>query len=212
MAEALKEHHHPPLVHIIDDDAGLCEALVRLVRSVGYDGRAHFSVHAFLSSPRPDVPSCILLDVRLPDMNGLDLQASLDRRGIAHPVIMMTGYGDIPMSVRAMKAGAIDFLTKPFRDQDLLDAIARALRRDGDRLRRVGERDALQARFGTLTEREQQVFQGIVDGLMNKEIAERLMLSIVTVKAHRGSLSRKMGVTNAAELVRMGQALGLAEA
>ncbi|WP_448659090.1 response regulator transcription factor [Sphingomonas sp. CJ99] len=199
-------------MHIIDDDAGLCEALVRLVRSVGHHGRAHLSVAEFLSAARPAGPSCILLDVRLPDMSGLDFQTGLDAHGIASPVIMMTGYGDIPMSVRAMKAGAVDFLTKPFRDQDLLDAIARALARDCARLGALSQHALLQARFDLLTEREREVFRGIVDGLMNREIAERLHLSIVTVKAHRGSLTRKLNVPSAAELVRVGHALGLGDA
>jgi FixJ family two-component response regulator len=199
------------VVHIIDDDAGLCAALARLVRSVGHDPRVHLSVQAFLSAPREIGPSCIVLDVRLPDMSGLDLQASLDRRGIAHPVIMITGYGDISMSVRAMKAGAQDFLTKPFRDQDLLDAVAGALDRDRARLRSQAEASTLKARYDALTIREQQVFAGIVEGLMNKEIAARLSLSIVTVKAHRGSLTRKMGVGNAADLIRYGQLLGIGE-
>ena len=199
------------VIDIIDDDGGLCDALVRLVRSVGYQGRAHGSVSAFLAQEREARPGCILLDVRLPDMSGLDFQASLDRRGIAQPVIVMTGHADIPMSVRAMKAGAIDFLTKPFRDQDLLDAVSGAVERDRRRLAAAAEKAAIEARYAALTERERQVLAGIVGGLMNKEIAARLDLSIVTVKAHRGSLHRKMGVTGPADLVRCAGVLGLGE-
>ena len=198
-----------PLVHIIDDDTGLCEALVRLVRSVGLEGRAYNSVQGFLAAPPENVPSCILLDVRLPDMSSLDLQDSLVRRGLPLPVVMMTGYGDIPMSVRAMKAGAVDFLPKPFRDQDLLDAVERALARDRKQIGIRVEQEQLNAKFAALTLREQEVFQGIMDGLMNREIAERLSLSLATVKAHRGALTRKMGVANAADLVRFGRLLDL---
>ncbi|MBO9623358.1 MAG: response regulator transcription factor [Sphingomonas sp.] len=211
MADLIRSATPPgaPVVHIVDDDQGLREALVRLVRSVGYEARPHGSVKAFLSAARAAVPSCILLDVRLPDMSGLELQANLVKAGIEHPVIMMTGYGDIPMSVRAMKAGAIDFLTKPFRDQDLLDAVAAATARDRLRLDQQHVRSELDARYGSLSQREREVLAGIVDGLMNKEIADRLGLSIVTVKAHRGSLSRKMGAAGAADLVRAAQLLGL---
>lgn len=198
-----------PVVHIVDDDQGLRDALVRLVRSVGYEARPHGSVKAFLSAARLAVPSCILLDVRLPDMSGLELQANLAKAEIEHPVIMMTGYADIPMSVRAMKAGAIDFLTKPFRDQDLLDAVAAAVERDRLRLEQQHVRSELDTRYGSLSQREREVLAGIVDGLMNKEIADRLGLSIVTVKAHRGSLTRKMGAAGAADLVRAAQLLGL---
>lgn len=198
-------------VHIVDDDPGLCDALVRLVRSVGYDGRPYSSVGEFLATALGLGPACILLDVRLPDMNGLDLQPNLERHGIAYPVVMMTGYGDIPMSVRAMKAGAIDFLTKPFRDQDLLDAVAAAIASDTTRIRAAGNRDVAKARYGTLTMRERDVLGWVLAGLMNKEIADRLGLSIVTVKAHRGTLSRKLGASGVADLVRLGQILGLVE-
>lgn len=213
MAEAAPAAAHAPaMIDIIDDDGGLCEALVRLVRSVGYDARAHGSVAAFLAEDRIARPGCIVLDVRLPDMSGLDFQASLDRHGIAQPVIVMTGYGDIPMSVRAMKAGALDFLTKPFRDQDLLDAVSGAVARDRARLAAAAEKAAIEARYRRLTERERQVLAGVVGGLMNKDIARQLDLSIVTVKAHRGSLLRKMEAAGVADLVRCAGIIGLGEA
>jgi FixJ family two-component response regulator len=197
------------LVHIVDDDESTREALHGLLRSVGLASRAHASVDEFLAAPKQDYPGCLVLDVRLPGSSGLDLQARLSGLGIHFPVILITGYGDIPMTVRAMKAGAVDFLVKPFRDQDMLDAIAIAL--DRDRTRRAAEtanRD-LKDRFATLSPREQQVMRLVAAGKMNKQVAGDLGLSEVTVKIHRGSAMRKMHARTLADLVRMAEALGL---
>lgn len=197
------------VVHIVDDDQALCEALDRLIRSVGLRTVCFRSVQDFLAAPREDVPGCLLLDVRLPGMSGLDFQVNLARFEVDLPVILMTGFADVPMSVRAMKAGAIDFLAKPFRDQDLLDAISAALQRH-EVWRAKRESDAtLRAKYDTLTTREQQVMAYVAAGLMNKQIAARLDLSEVTVKTHRGSLMRKMDVQSVADLVRCAEALGI---
>ncbi|BAK65749.1 NarL family two-component system response regulator [Sphingobium sp. SYK-6] len=194
-------------VHIVEDDGGLADGLVRLVRSVGYEARAYGTVSAFLDIALDTGPSagpaCILLDVRLPDMSGLDLQDRLRTPAASAPIIMMTGYGDIPMSVRAMKAGAIDFLMKPFREQDLLDAIGRAVERDRALLAERATQAVASKRMASLTSREAQLFHCVVEGLMNREIAERLDLSIVTVKAHRGAMMRKMEARSVADLVRV---------
>jgi FixJ family two-component response regulator len=197
------------MIDVVDDDDALSDALVRLLRSMGYAGRAYANVAEWLGAEREDVPSCLLLDVRLPGVSGLELLSGLGARGIARPVIMMTGHADVPMSVQAMKAGAVDFLTKPFREQDLLDAVARALEHDRRRLAEEAARQTARVRHASLTRREQEVFQGILDGLTNREIAARLGLSPVTVKAHRGSLHRKMGVAGVPELVRHARLLGL---
>lgn len=195
------------LVHIVDDDLELGEGLDRLLRSVGIATRCHPSVQAFVESDRPDLPSCLLLDVRLPGMSGLEFQAKLDSYGLRLPVIVMTGFGDIQMSVRAMKAGAIDFLLKPFREQDLLDAVSTALERDRERRAQEAGLAALRARYETLSSREQEVMKHVVTGLMNKQVAAELRLSEVTVKTHRSSLMRKMGVRTLADLVRASEAL-----
>lgn len=200
------------LVQIVEDDPDLSAALVRLIRSVNLEARAHASAGAFLKTRHGDGPGCILLDINLPDISGLDFQDEMENRGIRQPVIVMTGYGDIPTSVRAMKAGAVDFLTKPFRDQDLLDAVAQALARDKRRLVAEEARDAACHRFASLSPREREVFAGVIEGLRNKEIAARLNLSIVTVKAHRGSLMRKLGARSAADLVRAAQSMDSAAA
>lgn len=196
------------VVHIIEDDASLREAIDSLLRSVGLTTRSYGSVQSFLSADRPDVPGCLLLDVRLPGMSGLDFQTSLAEHDVHLPAIMMTGHGDIPMTVRAMKAGAIDFLTKPFRDQDMLDAVNAALEKD--RRRRDGDLGAaaLRAKYETLTPREQQVMALVTAGKMNKQVAADLNLSEITVKIHRGSAMRKMAARSLADLVRMAEALG----
>lgn len=199
------------LVHIVDDDPGVRAGLSSLVRSVGYTARLYGSAGEFLESEPPAMPSCLLLDVRLPGTNGLDLQASLRQRGIEFPVILMTGYGDVQMSVRGMKAGALDFLTKPLRHQDVLDAVALAVARDRERRIATQKIDAIRARIRVLTPRERQVMDFVASGKMNKQIAAVLGLSQITVKMHRGSLMKKMGVRSVAELVKLVEAHRLAE-
>jgi FixJ family two-component response regulator len=198
-----------PIIHIVDDDESMREVLASLLRSVALSARAYASVDAFLQAPRADAPGCLILDVRLPGMSGLDFQARLREVGVELPVILMTGYGDIPMSVRGMKAGAVDFLVKPFRDQEMLDAVAVAI--DRDRARRAGNAESamLRERFTTLSPRESQVMQLAVAGKMNKQIAGDLGISLVTVKIHRGAAMRKMGARTLADLVRMAEALKL---
>ena len=201
----------PGLIHVIDDDDAVRESLSSLVRSVGNQARVYASVDEFLATARADVPSCLLLDVRLPGINGLDFQSSLQRRGILLPVILMTGYGDIQMSVRGMKAGAVDFLTKPVRHQDLLDAIASALDRDIARRSEAARIDAIRERYETLTPREVEVAALVTAGKMNKQVAGELNLSEITVKIHRGSVMRKMGVRTLADLVKNVELLKAAE-
>jgi FixJ family two-component response regulator len=198
------------LVYIVDDDDLLRDAISSLLRSVGMRTAAYPSVAAFLAQPRGEVTSCLLLDVRLQGISGLDFQADLNRDGVALPVIFMTGHGDIPMSVRAMKAGAIDFLAKPFRDQDLLDAVNAALRADAGRRQRDQARQGLTARYETLTPREREIMALAARGLMNKQIAGEVGTSEITVKIHRGNAMRKMQAKTFADLVRMAEALGLA--
>lgn len=190
------------LVHVIDDDEAVRDGLSSLIRSVGTDVRVYASVDSFLDASYPNVPSCLLLDVRLPGTNGLDFQSSLQRNGVRIPVILITGFGDIQMSVRGMKAGAIDFLTKPIRHQDLLDAITTALGRDAERRREEALVAAIRERYDTLTPRELQVALLVTAGKMNKQVAGELSISEITVKLHRGSVMRKMGVRSFAELVK----------
>jgi len=202
--------HGAPLIYLVDDDALLRDAISSLLRSVGMTVAAFPSVAAFQAQPRADVTSCLLLDVRLQGVSGLDFQADLNREGVALPVIFMTGHGDIPMSVRAMKAGAIDFLAKPFRDQDLLDAIHVALQADEVRRGRDQALHAVTARYATLTPREREIMTLAARGLMNKQIAGEVGTSEITVKIHRGNAMRKMEAKTFADLVRMAEALGLA--
>jgi FixJ family two-component response regulator len=201
--------HDSSLVFIVDDDQGMRDALGSLLRSVGHRVEVFSAASDLLQSKLPDIVSCIVLDVRLPGLSGLDLQTELAEAGIRIPVIFITGYGDIPMSVKAMKAGAIDFLAKPFRDQELLDAVALAL--DRDRKRRNDEKAMveLKALFDSLTRREQQVMALITDGLMNKQAAGKIGISEITVKIHRGNLMKKMRAKSLAELVRMADVLGV---
>jgi FixJ family two-component response regulator len=195
------------VVHIVDDDVSICLALDNLFRSIGLTTQCYGSARDFLNSDLTSLSGCIVIDVRLPDMNGLEFQAQLVGMGIRLPVVMMTGYGDVPMSVRAMKEGAVDFLLKPFRDQDMLDAVLAAVRRDHER--RNVERETLQIRkrFQTLSERERQIMLLATAGKLNKQIAGDLKLSEVTVKVHRGAATRKMGARTIADLVRMAEML-----
>ncbi|MDX2236185.1 MAG: response regulator [Hyphomonadaceae bacterium] len=199
----------PPIVHIVDDDASLRRALDSLFRSTGQAVRLYDSADSFLQAQLPDAPGCIVLDVRMPGMSGFDAQHRLDALGVHLPIIFMTGHGDIPMSVRAMKAGAMDFLAKPFRDQELLDAVAAALARSKAQRAELGKRDALTAAYATLTARERQVMALVAAGKMNKQVAGDLALSEITVKIHRGAAMRKMGAKTLADLVRMAEALGV---
>jgi FixJ family two-component response regulator len=191
------------VVFVVDDDASMRDAMQRLFRSVGLQVEVFASAAEFLQSKLADVPCCLVLDVRLPGLSGLDFQAELAKANIQVPIIFMTGHGDIPMTVKAMKAGAIEFLPKPFRDQDMLDAVRVGIARD--RARREGERaiSDVRAKFATLTSREQEVMGFVTAGLMNKQIAGEMQLAEITVKLHRGSVMRKMGAKSLADLVRM---------
>jgi FixJ family two-component response regulator len=193
----------PGNVHIVDDDRAVRDSLGDLLRSMDYQTRLHRSAAEFLNAELPDVPACLVLDIRLPDTNGLELQEYLTRVNIRLPVILMTGFGDIPMTVRGMKAGAVDFLTKPIRDQDLLDAVAAAIRVDRRRRQEAGQIAALQNRYALLTRRERQVVALVASGLMNKQVANELSISEVTVKMHRSSAQRKLGAKSVAALVRI---------
>ena len=185
------------------------QALARLFRSIDLEAEAFSSTADMLRYEFPDVPSCLVLDVRLPGLSGLDFQVELTKAGIKIPIIFMTGHGDVPMSVKAMKAGAVDFLTKPFRDQDMLDAVGIAI--ENDRKRRSGESAMtdVRARFETLTAREREIMGLVTTGLMNKQVAAEVGLSLITVKIHRGHIMKKMHARSLAELVRMADALGI---
>jgi FixJ family two-component response regulator len=196
-------------IYVIDDDRSVREALSSLFRSVGYKVQLFESTSEFMQAKRADANSCLVLDIRLPGVSGLDLQSHLNREQIQIPIIFMTGHGDIPMSVRAMKAGAIDFLAKPFRDQDMLDAVAAAL--ETDRKRREADQSvaAVRSAFETLTPREREIMQFVTSGLMNKQVAGKLGLSEITVKIHRANVMKKMACQSLAELVRMAGLLRL---
>jgi len=198
-----------PTIVVIDDDASMRRALDNLLKSVGFAVELFSSPQEFLQSERPNRPGCIVLDVRFPGRSGLDMQRDLASSDVQLPIIFITGYGDVPMSVRAMKAGAVEFLTKPFRDQDLLDAVGTAL--EADRTRRAGETRMaeLRARSDTLTARERQVMSLVVAGRLNKQIAGELGVSEMTVKMHRRQVMRKMQATGLAQLVRLADQLGL---
>jgi len=211
------DHAQPPtqslnsVVIIVDDDAGIRASLDSLFRSVGLDTRLYGSPSELLGGSLPDGPGCIVLDVRLPGVSGLDLQSQLVRQGISYPIIFMTGHGDIPMSVRAMKAGAVDFLSKPFRDQDMLDAVTAALERDAQHRAEAATKEDIRAQYETLTAREREVMGHVTAGLMNKQVAALIGLSEITVKIHRGNVMRKMGVRSFADLVRKAEALGVSQ-
>ena len=204
------------LVFVVDDDASVRRALTSLLQSVALHVEAFGSVADFLKGRRLDNigvgSACLILDVRLPGVSGLDFQAELARTDTHLPIIFITGHGDIPMTVRAMKAGAVEFLIKPFREQDLLDAVQLALQRDRDRRTRESGVFETRARFGALTHREQEVFGLVTTGLMNKQIAGELGVSEITAKVHRGNVMKKMGVRSLADLVRMADALGIRQA
>ena len=193
------------LVHVVDDDASMRDALEALFEPVGLETKTYAAAGDFLAASLPDRPGCVVIDIRLPDMNGLEFQAQLGQMGIQLPVVMITGYGDIAMSVRAMKTGAVDFLTKPFRDQDMLDAVIASIHRDRQRRTVDGGVSQLQQRFGTLSPREQQVMLLVAAGKMNKQVAGDLGISEITVKNHRGAAMRKMNARTLADLVRMAE-------
>ncbi|EHK72789.1 LuxR family two component transcriptional regulator [Pseudomonas psychrotolerans L19] len=197
------EQSPPALVHLVDDDASVRAAVEDLLASVGLDTRSYVSAADFLERARLDAPGCLVLDVRMPGMNGLDLQQELQRRGLALPIIFITGHGDIPMSVRAMKQGALEFLTKPFRDQDLLDAIDQALRKAQEAHAQRRQLQELQTRLDTLNDGERAVLARVVTGLLNKQIAAQLGVSEITVKVRRAALMRKLQAGSLAELVKM---------
>jgi FixJ family two-component response regulator len=201
-----------PIVFVIDDDASMRRALTNLFQSVGLKVEVFGSASEMLLGKLPDVASCLVLDIRLPGLSGLDFQTELAKANIHIPIIFMTGHGDIPMTVRAMKGGAVDFLAKPFRDQDMLDAVVTAIERD--RKRREADRIVrhLQALLETLTPREREVLPLVSSGLMNKQVAAELGLAEITVKLHRGHIMRKMEARSLADLVRKAEALGIRRA
>jgi FixJ family two-component response regulator len=207
-ARKLRKEQAAPVIFIVDDDLSMREALTDLFRSMKFDAEAFESATAFMETANFNRPGCILLDVRLPGVSGLDFQTQLERIGSKMPIVFMTGFGDIPMSVRAMKAGAVDFLTKPFKDQDILDAVAAAMERDAARRRQSAQSEAVASLAGSLTPREREVMEAVVQGLMNKQIAYKLGISEVTVKLHRGNVMRKMEVRSVADLVRKAEMLG----
>ncbi|WP_394086109.1 response regulator transcription factor [Roseixanthobacter finlandensis] len=201
-----------PFVIVVDDDAALREALSSLFRSIGLKVELFASAADLLGATLPDVPRCLVLDIRLPGVSGLDFQAQLAKSGVDMPIIFMTGHGDIPMTVRAMKAGAVDFLTKPFRDQDMLDAVSTAIALDQTRREAKKAVSDVQTLYETLTAREKQIMALVTSGLMNKQVAAEVGLSEITVKIHRGHVMRKMEARSLADLVRMAEALGLSSA
>jgi FixJ family two-component response regulator len=198
-----------PTVLVVEDDESVRRALSNLFQSVGLEVQLFGSASDMLQSKIPETASCLVLDVRLPGLSGLDFQTELAKASIHIPIIFMSGHGDIPMTVRAMKGGAVDFLTKPFRDQDMLDAVGAAIERDRKRRETEKHVSDLQARFETLTPREREIFAFVSSGLMNKQIAGELGLAEITVKIHRGHITRKMGAKSLAELVRQAEALGI---
>jgi FixJ family two-component response regulator len=197
------------IIHVVDDDASMRGALEGLFDSVGLTTQTYGAAGEFLAAPPVDRPGCIVIDIRLPDMNGLDFQLQLTQMGVRLPVVMMTGHGDIPMSVRAMKRGAVDFLAKPFHDQDMLDAVMAAIERDRQRRAIDSDVSQLQQRFATLSPREQQVMLLVTSGKMNKQVAGDLGISEITVKIHRGAAMRKMGARTLPDLVRMAELIKL---
>jgi FixJ family two-component response regulator len=198
-----------PVVFLVDDDASLRGAVSNLIRSIGLRVEAFASTAEFFAAKRPDAACCLVLDVRLPGVSGLDFQAELARAKIQIPIIFITGHGDIPMTVKAMKAGAVEFLTKPFRDQDLLDAIQIALERSRTNYASEKAISELRAKFDTLTPREQEVMAWVTGGLLNKQVAAEIGVTEITVKVHRGKVTKKMGAKSLADLVKMADILGI---
>lgn len=196
-------------VFVVDDDASMREAVAALVRSAGLKVLTFASAQEFLARPPPDVPSCLVLDVGLPGLSGLDLQSVMAEHELQIPIVFITGRGDVPTSVKAMKAGALEYLIKPFRDEDLLDAIAKAIERHRDMRRQRAEMDQLNARYQSLTKREREVMALVVAGMLNKQIAAELGTSEITIKVHRGQVMHKMLAGSLADLVRMGERLGV---
>ncbi len=198
-----------PIVIIIDDDPSFRRSTERLIRSAGFNIQAFGAATEFLRGRRPDAPACLVLDVRLPTLRGLDLQRELARAGVEIPIIFITGHGDIPMSVQAMKAGAIEFLIKPFREQDLLDAIQQAIKRDRTARELQRQLADMRGRYESLTPREREVMACVVSGMLNKQTADELGATEKTIKFHRGHIMHKMRAPSLAELVRMGAHLGV---
>jgi FixJ family two-component response regulator len=208
MADTRSER--PRTVLVVDDDASVRDSLSSLFRSVGLQVHTFTSAIEFLRNPMlDDCPSCLVLDIRLPGVSGLDFQSELSKSESKIPIIFMTGHGDIPMTVRAMKAGAVEFLTKPFRDQDMLDAVQLALERDRQRREAEGAVAGTKSRFLSLTKREREIMELVTEGLLNKQIAGKIGLSEITVKVHRGNVMRKMSARSLADLVRMAEAMGI---
>ncbi|WP_109482719.1 response regulator transcription factor [Paraburkholderia sp. C35] len=197
------------MVYVVDDDEAMRDSLSGLLRSVGLDVEAYGTSGDFLAAARPSVPGCLILDVRLRGENGLEVQDAMARHQLHMPIVFITGYGDIPMTVRAMKAGAEDFLSKPFRDQDMLDAVGHALARDRERIQAEQSLASTRGCYESLTPREREVLGFVMAGLMNKQIASEMNVSEVTVKMHRGQVMKKMTARSVADLVRMAQTLGV---
>ncbi len=207
MALAMLGTNEGVIVHVVDDDVSMCSALKDLFETVGLATRTYGTARDFLQSDFTDTRGCIVIDMRLPDTNGLAFQAQLARAGVRLPVVMMTAYGDIPMSVRAMKEGAVDFLAKPFRDQDMLDAVLAAIERDRKQQSAERNNSQIHQRFATLSARQKQVMLLVTAGKLNKQVAGELGISEITTKIHRGVVMRKMGARTLADLVRMAEAL-----